>query len=116
MALRSGPRAGRPESTRLRSLSFATEILCSIIIGVALSVGASKLAIPDYRRYAIIMAATKHPTPKPDDAKQSARFIEAAKAAQVDETGEAFERAVKAIVPEKTRPASTGGADPHSER
>ncbi len=93
MALRSGPRAGRPESTRLRSLSFATEILCSIIIG-----------------------ATKHPTPKPDDAKQSARFIEAAKAAQVDETGEAFERAVKAIVPEKTRPASTGGADPHSER
>lgn len=54
--------------------------------------------------------------PKPDDAEQSARFIEAAKAAQVDETGEAFERAMKVIVPEKTRPASTGGADPHSER
>jgi hypothetical protein len=98
----------------LRSFPFATEILCSIIIGVALSAAASKLAIPDFRRYATIMAATKHPTPKPDDAEQSARFIEAAKAAEVDETGEAFERAVKLIVPEKKRSqaaVSGGGSE-----
>lgn len=49
---------------------------------------------------------SKAPKPKPDDATQSARFIEAAKAAEVDETGEAFERAFKVIVPEKKRAAS----------
>lgn len=41
------------------------------------------------------------PKPRPDNPEQSARFIEAAKAAQVDETGEAFERAFKRIVPPK---------------
>ncbi len=46
---------------------------------------------------------SKAPKPKPDDATQSARFVEAAKAAEVDETGEAFERAFKTIVPEKSR-------------
>jgi hypothetical protein len=41
------------------------------------------------------------PKPKPDDPKQSARFIDAAKQAGVDESGEGFEKAFKKIVPEK---------------
>jgi hypothetical protein len=43
------------------------------------------------------------PKPKPDNPEQSARFIEAAKSAQVDETGAEFEWAFKKIVPEKKR-------------
>ncbi len=38
-----------------------------------------------------------------EDAAQSARFIEAAKRLGVDETGIAFERAMDAITPKKTR-------------
>ena len=41
------------------------------------------------------------PRPKPDDPKQFARFLEAAKEAQVDETGETFRRNFEKIVPEK---------------
>jgi hypothetical protein len=40
---------------------------------------------------------------KPDSAAQSARFIEAAKAAGSDETGKSFERAFKKIVPAKKK-------------
>jgi hypothetical protein len=39
--------------------------------------------------------------PESDNPEQSARFIEAAKRAEVDETGKEFERAFKKIVPEK---------------
>jgi hypothetical protein len=46
------------------------------------------------------------PKTKPDDAAQSARFIEAAKRAEVDETGERFEKAFKKIV----KPASVKNA------
>ncbi|HEY1752026.1 MAG TPA: hypothetical protein VGG29_12230 [Caulobacteraceae bacterium] len=49
--------------------------------------------------------ATK-PKPKPDDPKQSARFIEAAKVAGVDASGEAFGKAFKKVVPEKRKAAS----------
>lgn len=38
------------------------------------------------------------------DAKQSERFIQAAKAAGVDETGKSFERAFKKVVPAKKPP------------
>ena len=44
---------------------------------------------------------TGKPKPKPDDPAQSARFIEAAKRAEVDESGEAFAKAFKKIVPQK---------------
>jgi hypothetical protein len=47
------------------------------------------------------------PKPKPDDAVQSARFIEAAKRAEVDRTGEGFEKAFKKIAPEKRRLGSS---------
>jgi|HubBroStandDraft_1064217.scaffolds.fasta_scaffold248060_2 hypothetical protein len=48
---------------------------------------------------------TKHaPKPKPDDAEQSRRFIDAAKEAGVDESGKVFEKAFKKIAPEKTAP------------
>ena len=39
--------------------------------------------------------------PTPDDLRQSRRFIDAAKAASVDESGERFDEAFKKIVPEK---------------
>ena len=45
------------------------------------------------------------PKPKPDDPAQSARFIEAAKRAEVDQTGEGFEKAFKKIVAPKRRPS-----------
>ena len=45
----------------------------------------------------------RKPNPPPDDAAQAARFIEAAKAAEVDKTGKAFARALDAIVPVPTR-------------
>lgn len=41
--------------------------------------------------------------PKPDDPEQFARFVEAAKKAEVDETGEALDRAARKIIP--TKPA-----------
>lgn len=49
------------------------------------------------------------PKPKPDDPEQFARFLEAAKAAGVDESGETFERAFKKVVPEKR--ATPKGSD-----
>jgi predicted RNA-binding Zn-ribbon protein involved in translation (DUF1610 family) len=42
--------------------------------------------------------------PPPDEKPQRERFIEAAREAGVDETGEAFERAFAKIVPPKRRP------------
>jgi hypothetical protein len=40
---------------------------------------------------------------KPADQHQSARFLEAAKKAEVDETGKKFERAFKKAVPRRTK-------------
>ena len=45
------------------------------------------------------MAKPKH---KPDDKKQSERFKEKAREVKADETGKAFELALKKIVPPKT--------------
>jgi hypothetical protein len=51
---------------------------------------------------------TKHaPKPKPDNPAQSQRFIDAAKEAGVDETGEGFDKAFKKIVPEKRAAKTT---------
>lgn len=44
------------------------------------------------------------PKPAPDDETQSKRFIEDAKLLEVDETGDAFERAMVAVVPPKDKP------------
>lgn len=46
------------------------------------------------------------PSPKlaPDDEAQSKRFIEDAKLLEVDETGDAFERAMGVVVPPKEKP------------
>jgi len=38
---------------------------------------------------------------EPDDAAQSARFVESAKQLGVDETGEAFKRALDTLLPPK---------------
>ena len=47
--------------------------------------------------------------PKPDDPEQSRRFIDAAKEAGVDETGQEFEKAFKKLAPERrSRRASNG--------
>ena len=43
----------------------------------------------------------RKPTTKQDNKAQSERFIEAAKALGVDETGQAFERALDSVVPRK---------------
>jgi hypothetical protein len=48
---------------------------------------------------------TGKPKRKPDDPAQSQRFIDAAKDAGVDETGDAFEKAFNKIVPEKKKPS-----------
>ncbi len=39
----------------------------------------------------------KKSPPKPDEKSQRERFIEAAREAQADESGEAFERAIKKV-------------------
>lgn len=44
------------------------------------------------------------PTPKHDDPEQSKRFIDAAKAAEADETDEGAEKAFKKIVRSKPNP------------
>ena len=44
----------------------------------------------------------KKPPPK-DEKPQKQRFMEAAKAAEVDESGKEFERAVKKVVPAAKR-------------
>ncbi len=46
----------------------------------------------------------RKPEPKPDDPEQSARFVEAAKEAGTDESGKAFERVFKKLVPPKRSP------------
>lgn len=44
------------------------------------------------------------PKPTLDDEEQSKRFIEAAKSLEVDETGDAFERAMGVVVPPNDTP------------
>ena len=39
----------------------------------------------------------RNPNPKPDDPKQAARFIEAAKLLEADKTGKPFEKALDAV-------------------
>lgn len=41
--------------------------------------------------------------PKPDDAKQSQRFVETARKLDVDESGDTFNRAIQAIAPVMAR-------------
>jgi len=43
----------------------------------------------------------RKPAPKPDDPEQVKRFIEMAKAIEVDESEGAFENALKKVVPPK---------------
>jgi hypothetical protein len=43
----------------------------------------------------------KTPSTRTTDPAQSARFLEIAKKLEVDESGEAFERALDAVVPKK---------------
>lgn len=45
----------------------------------------------------------RKPVPKPDDPKQSKRFIETAKEVGADTDDEALERAFKKIVPERDK-------------
>jgi hypothetical protein len=45
----------------------------------------------------------RRPKGKPDNPAQSKRFIEAAKALGVDESGEAFKRALNKLVPKKDK-------------
>ena len=56
---------------------------------------------------------SKKPQPKPDNPAQSQRFIDAAKEAGVDETGEGFDRAFKRVVP-KSAPKPKGAIDRQS--
>lgn len=44
----------------------------------------------------------RKPNTEPNDKAQSARFVEAAKELKVDESGQAFERAIKRILQRKT--------------
>jgi hypothetical protein len=44
------------------------------------------------------------PKPKLTDTKQSERFIETARELGVDESGKEFEKAFRAVVPERRRP------------
>jgi hypothetical protein len=46
----------------------------------------------------------RRPKPKPDDPEQSKRFIKAAREFGTDETGHAFDRVFKKIVPPKRSP------------
>ena len=49
----------------------------------------------------------RKPKGKPDNPAQSKRFIEAAKALGVDESGEAFKRAMDKLVPKKPKGGSS---------
>lgn len=53
---------------------------------------------------------SKNKSPKHDDPEQSARFVEAAQKAEVDEKPGAFEKVFKKIVPSKktSRPRPSG--------
>lgn len=51
----------------------------------------------------------RKPNPKPTDPEQSKKFLETAKALEVDKTGEQFEAALKVVVrphdkPKKAKP------------
>ncbi|MEJ1969768.1 MAG: hypothetical protein WDN03_14205 [Rhizomicrobium sp.] len=48
----------------------------------------------------------RKPAPKPNDPEQVKRFIEMAKAIEVDESDGAFEKALKKVVPPKRDAAS----------
>lgn len=49
--------------------------------------------------------------PKPDDKEQSKRFVETARKLEVDESGKAFEKALKNISPKVSEfPKSSGGS------
>jgi len=41
--------------------------------------------------------------PATEDKEQSARFIEAARELEADESGEAFDRAVRVVIPSRTK-------------
>lgn len=56
--------------------------------------------------------ARKPKAVRPGEKTQGERFVEAAREAGVDETGEVFERAFKKIVPPKPRPPSPGKGKP----
>ena len=45
--------------------------------------------------------------PKPDDPKQSERFVETAHKLEVDESGKSFERALRKVAPKKEQPKRT---------
>ena len=50
----------------------------------------------------------RKPNPKPDDAEQSKRFLETAKALESDKTGKEFKRALDVVVPiNKTKPPAS---------
>jgi hypothetical protein len=53
----------------------------------------------------------RKPNPPPDDEDQAKRFIETAKALESDKTGDAFNKALGAVVPSKppppTKPSNT---------
>lgn len=51
----------------------------------------------------------KKPKPEPDDKEQATRFIETAKALEVDESGGAFDRAMKLVVPQNPKPKKKSG-------
>jgi hypothetical protein len=48
----------------------------------------------------------RKPNPPPDDEEQAKRFVETAKALEADKTGEEFDKALSAVVPNKPQ-AST---------
>lgn len=48
-----------------------------------------------------IAAMPRKAAPKPDDPEQVKRFIETAKAVEVDQSEGAFEKALKKVVPQK---------------
>lgn len=55
----------------------------------------------------------RKPNPPPDDAEQAARFIETAKELEADKTGEAFSRALSAVIPTRpAKPRSKKDSDP----
>ena len=49
--------------------------------------------------------------PKPDDEAQKRRFIEKARELGADESGEAFERVFRKVVPPKIKPGSEPGRE-----
>ena len=52
----------------------------------------------------------RRPKGKPDNPAQSARFIKAAKALGVDESGKAFEEAMRSLTKPKPKPKANGNS------